>query len=419
MKIQRTIPPTAAPISLQRLVHGFAGLFAPRTYVARLEEELRSYFGVKHVFLVSSGKAALTLILRGLKTLQPGKKNVLIPAYTCFSVPSAVVKAGLEVSLCDITSTTYGMDTAQVKDAIDANTLCVVQNHLFGIPSEVEKIRDSGSGSNIVVVEDAAQAMGNTYQGRKLGTLGDVGFFSLGRGKNITCGSGGIIITNDAAIAAAIEQEYRVLEQPRFMETVREFAKACVLSIFLRPMLFWFPASLPFLRLGETIFYKDFPIKRLSGMNAGMMRNWQRSLEESNDVRGRNAQHFREMLGLGAEIGQTQGPAYLRLPILTQTRADRDAIISQNENKRMGISKMYPTPIANIPEIQDTLTGNATFPVAQMAAERFFTVPTHSLLSEKDQERICHILTLMAVSGKLSVKDNAARIETQPHHISP
>ncbi len=101
MKVQRTLAPSAAPIKGRDLVHGLVvGLLRPQTTVRRLEAEFCEYFGVKHVWFVSSGKAALTLILQALHSLS-GRQKVVIPGYTCFSVPSAVVRARLSVALCD------------------------------------------------------------------------------------------------------------------------------------------------------------------------------------------------------------------------------------------------------------------------------------------------------------------------------
>ena len=74
-------------------------------------------------------------------------------------------------------------------------TLCVLAIHLFGIPANLDRIKKLCRKKDIFIVEDAAQAMGGEYKGGMLGTIGDVGFYSLGRGKNITCGSGGIIVT--------------------------------------------------------------------------------------------------------------------------------------------------------------------------------------------------------------------------------
>lgn len=101
MKIQRRIPPATAPLFWKDLGHSLVGIFSGQRSHERLKAEVREYFGVRYVFLVSSGKAALTLILLALKAVSP-KEEVLIPAYTCFSVPSSIVKAGLKVALCDI-----------------------------------------------------------------------------------------------------------------------------------------------------------------------------------------------------------------------------------------------------------------------------------------------------------------------------
>src|SRR5439155_14221538 len=128
------------------------------------------------------------------------------------------------------------------------------------------------------------QAMGVESQGRCLGTIGDVGIFSLGRGKNITCGSGGIIVSNSDQMAEAIGQQYRRLAVPRLFEALKGFAQVALMAAFVRPRLYWIPAAMPFLKLGQTIFPKDVKLKRLSGMNAGTLHNWRHHLMRSNRV---------------------------------------------------------------------------------------------------------------------------------------
>ncbi|MBE0669596.1 MAG: aminotransferase class I/II-fold pyridoxal phosphate-dependent enzyme, partial [Anaerolineales bacterium] len=184
MKIGRAIPPAAAPISWTELIHGFQGIVNRETE-ANLEEELKEYFRTGHAFLTSSGKAALFLILSALKTLS-GKTKVIIPAYTCFSVPSAIRLAELEIVLCDLQPGTFDFDYSSLERLIDDDVLCIVPTHLFGIPADLQKVRELCGNRKIFIVEDAAQAMGAEFKGKKLGTFGDAGIFSLGRGKNIT-----------------------------------------------------------------------------------------------------------------------------------------------------------------------------------------------------------------------------------------
>src|SRR5205085_11848261 len=132
------------------------------------------------------------------------------------------------------------------------------------------------------LVEDAAQAMGVEVDGRPLGTLGDVGVFSLGRGKNITCGSGGIVLSASDAIAAAIAREHARLRPTSFTRQLIELAGVFLMGIFVRPSLYWIPAALPFLGLGRTVFPRHIVLRRLSGMHAGLLRNWRRRLAEAN-----------------------------------------------------------------------------------------------------------------------------------------
>jgi perosamine synthetase len=387
MKIQRTIPPAAAPVDLKSIFHGLAGFFKGGAYLRKLEEELKDYFGVKHVFMVSSGKAALTLILNALKSLSPDKTEVLIPAYTCFSVPSAIVKAGLRVSLCDVNNSDFGCKL--LEQAANKETLCVVPTHLFGIPSDISNIKNLCNEKGIFVIEDAAQAMGGVYKGW-LGTAGDVGFFSLGRGKNITCGSGGIVVTNSDTIAKAIGDKYSLLEPPRFLKRVIEFFKVMALAIFLRPSLYWMPAGLPFLKLGETLFCTDFPVEKLSGMHAGVLLDWKGRLEKANRVRQKNAKYFIESLGL-RKFDNYSG-SFLRLPFVAENTESRNRVLAASRIRGMGISRMYPFPVNEIHEMQAQFAGH-TFPEAKAVADRLLTIPTHELLTEEDRESVCGLFT--------------------------
>lgn len=396
MKIGRSLPPAGAPLSWTDLWHGIAGICSPGRRVPPLEEQIRRYFGVHHVFLVSSGTAALTLTLMGLKSLSP-RTEVVIPAYTCFSVPAAVLKAGLRPTLCDIDPSTFDFDHTLLEQALTSNTLCVVAHHLFGVPSAIERLQRLCQARGVFVVEDAAQAMGAVSNGRRLGTLGDVGMFSLGRGKNITCGSGGIIVTNAGPIAEAIGRHYRELRPPALAASVKDFVQLVLMTIFIRPRLYWIPAVLPFLRLGETIFPGDIPLKRLSAMKAGLLHDWQSRLTRSNQIRSETSTYFSQRLPLRLALGPSH--PYLRLPILVATPTERERIRSLSQERGLGLSVAYPTPINEIPEIRMLFNGKR-FPSARSVAERILTIPTHHWLSERDKSAIAECVgTTASVHG--------------------
>jgi perosamine synthetase len=387
MRVGRTVPPAAAPLGWIDLWHGVAGALHPGRSIRALEDEVRREFRVRHVFTISSGKAALALTLMALKA-NSSRRDVVIPAYTCFSVPAAVLMAGLRPVLCDIDASTFDFDHAQLARTLSGDTLCVVAHHLFGVPAAIERIRALCAAHRIVLVEDAAQAMGAESSGRRLGTLGDVGIFSLGRGKNITCGSGGIIVTNSQPIGDAIGRLHRALTGASRASQLADFVRLAIMTIFIRPWLYWIPAALPFLGLGRTVFPKQIPLKRLSGMQAGLLQNWRRRLEGSNQVRAATAAYFSQALSL--ERARNDAHPYLRLPIVASNEREKDRLLALSQKRGLGLALAYPTPINEIPEIRSAFDGQR-FPTARTVSERLLTLPTHHWVSERDKRAIAEL----------------------------
>jgi dTDP-4-amino-4,6-dideoxygalactose transaminase len=378
------------------LLHGLAGMLFGKRYAEKLENEIRQRFGARHVFFVSSGKAALTLILTALKEVT-GKKQVVIPAYTCFSVPSSIIRAGLEIVPCDVDSTSLDFDYGLLEKTAGPDTLCVVSSHLFGMPSDVERVKRLCRDREIFVVEDAAQAMGQEHNGKMLGTIGDVGFFSLGRGKNITCGSGGIIVTNSDQIAGLISRQVSELPDTGPVEDLVELVQFGLMALFIRPGLYWFPEGLPFLKLGQTEFNPNFRIKKLSGMKAGLLRSWRERLDRAGRARAETAAYFHGRPGVKALWRGSV--SYLRLPVVLQSRKVRDEIVSNSGERGLGVSKMYPTAVHEIQEIRENFNGRS-YPSASRIAEGLLALPTHQYVTEKDKEEICKLFGQISHSGR-------------------
>src|SRR5947209_10297976 len=149
MRIGRTLPPAATPIGVTEIVSGVCGIFRGRTELDRFQSELKEHFGVKHCFLVSSGKAAFTLILLALKELFPDRDEVVIPAFTCYSVPSSVVRAGLRIRLCDLRPDSLDFDFAQLSAMLSE----APRPHMEARPAE-------GASESSVDTRDAAGSSG-------------------------------------------------------------------------------------------------------------------------------------------------------------------------------------------------------------------------------------------------------------------
>lgn len=355
----------------------------------KMESEFKEYFGTDHVFFVSSGKAALYLILSALNSLR-GRTKVIIPAFTCYSVPSAVSKAGLKIVPCDIRAETLDFDYDALKVLADDDTLCVVATHLFGVPSDVDRIKSICGDRKIYVVEDAAQALGVSAGGRKLGTSGDVAFFSLGRGKNITCGSGGIIVTYSEEIADILRKKFRDVKRMSIRDYLANIISVVLMSLFITPRLYWFPNGLPFLNIGETKFYKDFPVARLSGFKAGLLRRWRETLNAYNQGRSESGEYYLKELNLEKTLPiYSHSIPYLRFPIYLGRKPDKDIV--RERCRHVGMTRMYPDSVNHIEEIKDRFNG-VSCGNSETIAHTLVTLPTHSFVRNRDKLAICKIV---------------------------
>jgi perosamine synthetase len=433
LRIGRTLPPAAAPIYFKDLIAGLRGLVRGRDQLEQFQGELKAYFDVKHCFLVSSGRAALTIILRALRELHPERDEVLIPAFTCYSVPSAIARAGLKVRLCDVNAETLDFDFAQLSRILDSknsgngnrlksgshvtdNTsgsgptnsmnpnrlLAIVPVHLYGLPADIDGIRRIVRDPKVTIVEDAAQAMGAEYNGKRLGTLGDVSFFSLGRGKALSMVEGGVILTNEEKIAGGITPQLKDMSDYHTAELASLIHKALSLSIFSRPSFFWLPTSLSFLRLGETIYDSRFKIRKLSAFQAGLGGSWQSKLGEFRRVRRANLKYWLPDQKAKGGISflshnGTQGDL-IRLPVRIEQSRIRKEIVERGREKGMGIMPGYPESINRIPEIRSDFKGQE-FPIATQMARSLVTLPIHSMVSSRDMARITALVSKIIKEG--------------------
>jgi len=392
MRIGRTLPPAAVPLQLSDILSGIGGLMRGAETVQRFEDELREFLGVRYCAAVSSGKAALALILQALSDLHPEKDEVLISAYTCYSVPSAIVRAGLRIRICDVSSGSLDFDFDRLKEQLEnPRLLCVIPTHLFGLPADVERVKSLVGHRDIFVVEDAAQAMGGEWNGRKMGTLGDVGLFSLGRGKAFSTVEGGIILTDIDRIGRAIEKRLSAIAGYGVLDYLKLISYAVALSVLIHPWIYWLPKSLPFLNLGATHFDPSFPIRRLSGFQAGLAKRWKSKIAEFRRIRSKNAGKIADN-GLSLFGGDDSAMSCLiRYPVLMSDADTKRALLQKSENEGIGIANGYPDSINGINELKGLFAG-AVFPGAKNIAERIVSLPIHPFVSESDLLRVLQSL---------------------------
>lgn len=167
--------------------------------VALLEAEFAELLGAKYALAVSSCSAALFLSLKALDL--PRDARVLIPGFTFAAVPSSVVHADCIPVLCEV-GENYRVDMADFEAKLDDSIQAVIISHMRGHTSDMDAIMVLCDARNIPVIEDAAHSLGTTWNGHNIGTIGKIGCFSFQSYKMINAGEGGILITDDADLAA-------------------------------------------------------------------------------------------------------------------------------------------------------------------------------------------------------------------------
>lgn len=205
----RTVPFPAWPVFDEREVQAVVEVTRSGKWgaldgnkVREFEREFAAYQQARHGICVVNGTAALEIALRALG-IGPGDE-VITTAYTFIATPNAALQVGAVPVFVDIEPDTYLIDASKIEQAITERTKAIIPVHLAGCPADMDAIMDIARRHNLAVIEDACQAWGAEWRGRRVGAIGNAGTFSFQASKNITAGEGGIIVTNDDALNEVI-----------------------------------------------------------------------------------------------------------------------------------------------------------------------------------------------------------------------
>jgi dTDP-4-amino-4,6-dideoxygalactose transaminase len=170
-----------------------------RIKLPEFERQFAELHGAKHAVSVANGTVAITLALQAAG-IEPGDE-VIMPSYTFIATATAALLLGAIPVFVDVEEDTLHLNPELVEDAITPRTKGIIAVHIGGAPANMSRLREISDKHGLVLMEDAAQAVGAKWEGRGAGTLGDVATFSMQSSKNINAGEGGVILTNDDRIA--------------------------------------------------------------------------------------------------------------------------------------------------------------------------------------------------------------------------
>jgi len=327
---------------------------------------LKEFLNVEHCVLGNSGRALLCQLLMALKRKADLKRNmVLIPGYTCYSVAASVAGAGLEIACYDLDPSTLSPDMDSVHAMAGENTLAVIGQHLFGIPTPIDELISVAHGVGASLIEDAAQGLGGIFQDKKLGTIGDFGLFSFGRGKPLPLGGGGAIVGSDEIVQSLISGPTS--------SGYLDLARAASSRFLSHKRIYGVLEALP-LGLGETVFDPGFLMKPMSRALQRMGACSMRALQSLNVHRRATAKIYHEILYDAGEslFRPSNGAVFTRYPIMAGINPIPKSL------RRLGVRCMYPKAILDEQSIAPYRAAhNMPTPGALRISGRLITLPTH------------------------------------------
>lgn len=340
--------------AIQRVIEGQHFINGPE--VAALEEDVARYSGVKHCIGVSSGSDALLVALMALD-IGPGAEVITTP-YTFFATVGAIVRLGATPVFVDIDPQTYNLDVSALESRLSPRTRAIMPVHLFGQCADMGPLLDVARRQRLHVIEDAAQALGSEYQGKRAGSLGTVGCYSFFPSKNLGAfGDGGAVVTNDAVLA----------------EKMR-----CLRGHGSNPKYF------------HKLVGGNF---RLDTLHAAVLRVKLHYLDSWTANRQRNAAHYDVALARTGLVGKT-----LDLPRVAQSRhifnqyvlrvQERDALRECLQQQRIATEIYYPRPM-HLQECFANLGHRAgDYPESERASATTVALPMFPELTQVQQDRV-------------------------------
>jgi len=333
-----------------------SGRFALGPEVAAFESEFAAYCGAEHGIAVNSGTSALHLALLAAG-VGPGDEVITVP-FTFVATGAAIRYAGATPVFVDIEPTSRTIDVDRVADLITPRTKAVIPVHLYGQPADMAPLSALARRHNLTVIEDAAQAHGAEYRGRRVGGLGDLGCFSFYPGKNLGAyGEGGIVVTSDEAHADTVRSLRSWGEDRRYHHT--------------RPGFNY----------------------RMDGLQGAILRVKLRHLPAWTEARIRIAERYdRELADTDATIPAVMPYGRHVYHLYAVQTPRRDALHQALEAEGIQSGLHYPVPVHLQAGYADLGGQDGDFPCAETAATTTLTLPIYPELPEEVPARVATIM---------------------------
>lgn len=343
-----------------------SGMLVQGKEVEKLENRFAEYVGVKHAIAVSNGTASLHLALLALGI---GKGDeVIVPAFSYIATANVVELVGATPVFVDIKKHTFNIDVTKIEAAITSKTKAILPVHEFGLACDIARVAEIAQEHNLFLIEDAACALGATENKRQTGSFGHFGSFSLHPRKSITSGEGGMLTTNDAALAEKI----RILRN-HGIQTVN--------------------GKMEFVEAGFNYRLTDFQ----AALAASQFERLQPVLEKKKQLAAMYLSGIKNPLIELPELPKDKDHTWQTFHVLLHPQLNRDKTIAHLKEKGIGSNygaQCMPAQVFYAKKYQ--LDCAKIFPNALLAWKQGLALPLYDKLKEEQVDFICTVLNELA-----------------------
>ncbi len=387
------MPTAGTPYTFSDIIAAKLGFLKSRQIIAQFETLLKNYINQNHVRLVNSGTTGCYLLLEFFKSIRKSSKQreVIISDYTAPSLLLPIQKAGLDCVVVDTSPTDFNIDINQIESMISDKTLAIMPIHMFGIPTNVEKIKSLVAEKEIFVFEDAASSLGSKIRGKHTGTVANFGFYSLNRGKNISSLSGGIITWQSNQHTKAINKLADNLPQLSKSAQLSMLFKFFALTLAVRPFFYTFLNPL-ISQFKYTTLHTDFESFAYTPFQASLGKNIFRREKKLTKARIGNGQQLTQLFQSLEEvtipkIDDQITTAFNQFPLLIKDFKKLEQLEQQLLNKGIETSRLYGQALHQIFP-KSIKNADQPFPNAEYLAEHLLLIPTHPQIKARHLKKI-------------------------------
>jgi dTDP-4-amino-4,6-dideoxygalactose transaminase len=354
--------------------------------VTEFEKEFSEYLGVKHSISVGNGTDALVM---ALKSLGIGEGDeVITTTFTFFSTAETISSVGAVPVFVDVNKDTLNIDVTKIEEKINSKTKAIMPVHLFGQPVDMDEISAIAKKYNLYVIEDACQAIGSEYKGKKIGTLGDVACFSFFPTKNLGCaGDGGMIVTNNdniATIARALRTHGSGENGQRAYNLLNNIEEEIVTSNNSNDTIY------------NPLKYFNYLIgfnSRLDAMQAALLRVKLKYIDEWNNSRRENASFYNANITNNSFVKPVEAAdrKHVYHMYILQSE-ERESMVAYLKEKGIATGIYYPVPLHLQKVYKNLGYKEGDLPNAEYLSKRTFAIPMYAELTLDQKQYITEVI---------------------------